>query len=359
MFKELSDSGLILYCADNGDDRQALEEFFKRFNPYFDKRISVMLKSGEIYDEDPKFDVKYEFIKKIKNGLLLQAVEKENPKAWLGRAVANLAIDRRRKNNQLCDAYKHLGEKEALSLSEHRSHEDRRVREDFIIDPDDGKQLEKIKEKTGILFNKIEELGENYRLTIKTAIMLYEPLDEEVIRKIADKRKKPYETIVQEVNQIRKDLVERYNENLALQHRAANLWSRINKLKQQHFILLQNKESYQKRISLLQNEINSINRPQNNPAEKKRQIIESYKKQIAAMQEDIEKVEDLEKEIKKKEENRENNLKRCRNSIRPTARQISRLLAISEENANYINTLLKRTREILHEHLNDRKGGCR
>lgn len=347
MFKELSDSGLILYCADNSDDRQALEEFFKRFNPYFDKRIDVILKLGEIYDEVPEFDVKCEFVAKIKNGLLLQAGGKENPKAWLGKAAANLAIDWRRKNNQLCNAYKNLGEKEALSLSEHRSHEDTRVREDFIIDPDDGKQLEEIKKQTGILFNKIEELGENYRLTLKTAIMLYEPLDEEVIREIADKRKTSYKAIVQEVNQIRKDLVERYNKNLTLQHRAANLWSRINKLKQQRFILLQNKESHQKRISRLQNEIDSINRLQNNPAEKKRQIIESYKKQIAAMQADLKKIEYLEKEIKKKEENRKNNLKRRRNSIRPTALQISRLLAISEENANYINTLLKRAREIL------------
>ena len=265
MFKELSDSGLISYCADNGDDRQALEEFFKRFNKHIDKRIDVILKLCKIYDEDPKFDIKCEFVAKIKNGLLLQAGGKENLKAWLGRVAGNLAIDWFRKNNQLCDAYKHLGEKEALSLSEHRSHEDIRVREDFIIDPDDGKQLEKIKEKTGILFNKIEELGENYRLTLKTAIMLYEPLDEEVIREIADKRKTSYQAIVQEVNQIRKDLVKRYNENLTLQHKAANLWSRINKLKQQHFILLQNKESYQKRIRLLQNEIDSINRLQQFP----------------------------------------------------------------------------------------------
>ena len=68
------------------------------------------------------------------------------------------------------------------------------------------------------------------------------------------------------------------------------------------------------------------------------------------MQADLEKIEDLKKEIKKKEENRENNLKRCRSFIRPTAKQISNLLAMSEDNATYINTLLKRARGILQEH---------
>jgi len=346
MYKELSDSGLISYCASNSNDQKALEAFFRRFNKYIDWRIKTVLRLAEIYDEDSQSDVKCKFIKKIKDGLLLRAIKNENPKAWIGRAVTNLAIERRRENNRLRDAYKNLGGKEALSLPEPVGDEDRRVREDFIINPDDDEQIEEIKEQTGILFEKIEKLGENYRLTLKAAIMLYRPLTYEVITEIANKRKRSYEAIAQEVSQIRKTLIGRYNENMTLQHKAANLWARINKLKQQRFILLQNKDSHQKKIFELQN---SINKLQNNPAEKDLKIIESYKKQIAAMQANLTKSEALKKEIKKKEKNRENNLKRCRSFIRPTAKQISDLLAISEDNAIYINTLLKRAREILQE----------
>ena len=142
MFKELSDSELILYCADNSDNRQVMEEFFRRFNLYIDKRISVILRLGKIYDENSVFDVKCEFIKKIKNGLLLQAREKENIKAWMGKAAANLASDWLRKNNQLGNAYKNLREKETLSLSDPKTHEDGRDREDFIIEPDDEQREE-------------------------------------------------------------------------------------------------------------------------------------------------------------------------------------------------------------------------
>ena len=348
MYKELSDSALIVYCADNSNNQKALEVFFRRFNKYIDKRIKAVLKLADIYDEDSHFDLKCELIKKIKDGFLIEAIKHEDPKAWIGRSVTNLAIDWRRKHNQLGNAYKNLGEKGALSLSEPAGYEDRRVKEDFIIiNPDDDEQFKEIKERTGILFERIEELGKNYRLTLQTAIMLYKPLTHEIIAEIANKRKRPYEAIVQEVSRIRKTLIERSNENLTLQHKAANLWARIRKLEQQRFILLQNQDSHQKRILALKESVHEL---QNNPAEKDPERIALYKKQIAAMQADLEKIEELKKEIKKKEENRDNNLKRCRSFIRPTAKQISDLLAISKDNASYINTLLKRARGILQEH---------
>ena len=347
MFKKLSDSELIAYCAANSNSQKALEAFFRRFNKYIDKRIKTVLKSANIYDKDSHFDVKCELIKKIKDGrLLAEAIKREDPKAWIGKSVKHLTIDWRRKHNKLENAYKNLGEKGALSLSETVGDEDKRVREDFIINPDD-EQLKEIKEQTGILFERIEELGENYRLTLKAAIMLYKPLTCKIITEIANKRKRSYEAIEQEISRIRKPLIERSNENLTLQHKAANLWARIKKLEQQRFLLLQNKDSHQKRILALQEIVHKL---KNNPAEKNSERIALYKKQIAAMQADLEKIEELKKEIKKKEENRDNNLKRCRSFIRPTAKQISDLLEMSQDNVSYINTLLKRARGILKEH---------
>ena len=355
MLNELSDSELILYCADKVDDRHLMDSFFRRLNYYIDKRIRVILSLSNVHDIDTINDVKYELVKKIKNGLLMGARGKKNPKAWFGKVVANLTIDRLRKNNLLRDAYENLAEKEASSLPDHQNYDDKGVIEDFILKYGDDDHIDEIKQKTGILQSEIEKLGEDYRLTLKTAIMLYEPLTDDVIREIANKRKTSYEEIFQEANKIRGDLLNRYNENLNSQHKAANLWVRINKLKQQHFILLQNKKSHHKRIGELQKKINSINNLQNNPDKKNRQIIQSSEKQIADLQAVLKKTLDIEEEIERKTKTRNNHLKNYKIFIRPTAQQISNLLAISEDNVTYVNTLLKRARERLQKNFYNKK----
>ena len=135
-------------------------------------------------------------------------------------------------------------------------------------------------------------------------------------------------------------------------HEELNLWNSVGIDKKKNELVrnckenltsIKNTQTYDPCLSFLNNiniskEINQLN-----------SALEVEIKNTIIMQKALKKIADLEIEIAKKSKTRENHLKKNQSIITTTARQMADLLAISEDNANYINTLLKRARNKLKE----------
>jgi len=301
---ELSDSELIHQCLIN-NDKKSWEIFFRRYNKFIDKRISKTLTAAGIaYDIDIIDEIRLPIIKKLyKTSVLEQVDDATKLKPWLGKLTRNHTLDWMRSRNKISNSFSTMVENESISLSQPMSWDRDLVMEDYISS--EAYDQEDFSSDVNEALSKIESLGDRYRLTLKLAIMFYDPLCDETIREIAEKTGIPFGKVTEKVGKIMEELVSRHSKSSRDQGKAFILWAFIKRLKIRINHLEHDSSHYQEQIDSL-----------------KREIIEKSQR--------INKIRSRHKRI-----------------IRPSSRQIADLLRIPEDKVSAVNILLFRAREML------------
>ena len=308
----LSDLDLVKYYikGNSRQKKQAMDAFVLRHNVLIDKCINKTL---DKYYIDPSSEIiiiiNLEIIERIYYGLLEKAENIDNIKAWFRKVVENHTIDWIKKKYQLSNAYQAEIEDDTISLDTPISPESGLTLGSMISD--DSFELWEIETELQYALGLIETIeNQTLRLGLKVVIMLYNPLSDAVIQDIAQMREVPPEKITEEINQISKFLLIKYEEVLNNHQQALNHLAMLKRLNGQLF--------YLKNASVI----------------------------------DHKKIAKVKEEISKKTQARHNLLKKHQNFIRPSAKQIQTLMGTTYENASYIDVCICRARKILKKELN-------
>jgi hypothetical protein len=221
----------------------------------------------------------------------------------MGRVVRNYTIDWARKTNRYREAAARLDKANTASLSDPVSPNDKRLIEEVIADEKfDNKKL---RAQVISVLESLEDLGDRYRLIIKASVMYYDPLSTDDIEAISKHRGVPAAQVMKEVEALMRDMQRRHEKALNDKEIAFNLHAEI------RFAETRLKE-------LRKN-------PQSDPKQK----------------------DEVREQISRMEERRKRLLANHLRPIRPTSRQLSVFLGISQANTTAINTLIHRARKML------------